>query len=240
MHQTVVGILGGMGPMSTVDLFARIVRATPVSREQDHLRILIDNNPKIPNRTEALLSGETEPAVDGLCETARNLERAGADVIGIPCNTAHAFLGEVRASVAIPVLDMIDEAARSARQLLGQGAVVGVLASEGTIDTGLYDKALDRYGLRAAVPGPEAQAAVSEVIHEVKLRDVSPGCMEKLAEPIAHLTEQGASGLIPGCTEISLVFSHHPPELPWLDPLQTLAEALVTEATESPARSMGS
>jgi aspartate racemase len=198
VRQKVVGILGGMGPMSTVDLFARIVRATPVSREQDHLRILIDNNPKIPNRTEALLSGETELAVDGLCETARNLERAGAEVIGIPCNTAHAFLGEVRASVTIPVLDMIDEAVRSGRLLFGEEAVVGLLASEGTIDTGLYHEALDRYGLRAAVPGPEAQAAVSEVIHEVKLRDVSPGCMEELAEPIAHLMEQGASGLIPG------------------------------------------
>jgi aspartate racemase len=234
MSQKVVGVLGGMGPMSTVDLFARIVRATPVGREDDHLRILIDNNPKIPNRTDALLSGEIEPVVEGLCETARNLERAGADVIGIPCNTAHAFLPQIRSSVAVPVLDMVDEAAQEARRLFGERTMVGLLATEGTLSTGLYREALDRYGLVEAAPAPEAQAAVGGVIHEIKRRGVSPGCMEKLTEPIADLTEQGASGLIPGCTEISLVFSSHSPELPWLDPLQTLAEALVTAATNQP------
>lgn len=220
--------------MSTADLFVRVVRATPVAREQDHLRIVVDSNPKIPDRTEALRSGDTAPAVEALRETARNLERAGAELIGIPCNTAHAFLSEIRASVTVPVLDMVDEAARRARDLFGERTVVGLLATDGTLETGLYHDALDRRGLEAVAPRPETQANVMSVIHELKLRDVSPDCMETLEEAIEDLSEQGATALVPGCTEISLVLSRYAPELPWLDPLQALAEALVREATGRP------
>lgn len=216
--------------MSTVDLFARVVRATPVETEEDHLRILIDNNPKIPNRTRALLSGDTAPARDALCETARNLERAGAELIGIPCNTAHAFLSDIRASVAVPVLDMVDEAARGAREQFGERAMVGLLATDGTLGARLYADALERHGLVAAEPDPEGQATVMDVIDEVKVRDVSEGCAERLEPVIETLSEQGAAGLIAGCTEISLVLARHSPRLPWLDPLQALAEALVSGA----------
>jgi aspartate racemase len=220
--------------MSTIDLFVRIVRATPVAREQDHLRILIDNNPKVPNRTEALRSGDTTPVRDALCETARNLERAGAELIGMPCNTAHAFLDEIRASVAIPVLDMVDEAAREARELFGERASIGVLATDGTLSTRLYSEALERHGLTAVEPGPEAQRVVMSVIGEVKIGDVSEACAERLAPAVEDLSARGASALIAGCTEISLVLARHLPRLRWLDPLQTLALALVTEATGQP------
>ena len=223
-----------MGPMSTAELFVRVVRATPVAREQDHLHILVDNNPKIPDRTEALRSGDTAPAVEALRETARNLERSGAELIGIPCNTAHVFLSEIRASVTVPVLDMVDEAARRARELFGERTVVGLLATDGTLETGLYHDALDRRGLVAVAPRPGTQANVMSVIHDVKLRDTLPDCMERLEEAIEDLSEQGATALIPACTEISLVLSRHAPELPWLDPLQVLAEALVREATGRP------
>jgi aspartate racemase len=220
MPQKIVGVLGGMGPMSTADLFVRIVRATPVAREQDHLRMLVDNNPKIPDRTEALRCGDTAPAVEALRETARDLERSGAELIGIPCNTAHAFLSEIRASVTVPVLDMVE-----------------LLATDGTLETGLYHDALDRRGLVAVAPRPETQANVMSVIYEMKLRDVSPDCMERLEGPIEDLSGQGATALIPGCTEIALVLSRLAPELPWLDPLQALAEALVREATGRPPSS---
>ncbi len=237
MPQKVVGVLGGMGPMSTADLFVKVVRATPVTREQDHLHILVDNNPKIPDRTEALRSGDTAPTRDALCETARNLERAGAELIGIPCNTAHAFLADIRASVTVPVTDMVDEAATRARARFGERAAVGLLATDGTLAAGLYRDALERHGLIAAEPGSDAQAIVMGVIDEVKIRHVSGGCAEKLEKAVEDLSGRGATCLIAGCTEISLVLSHHAPALPWLDPLQALADALVTEATGRPPRS---
>jgi aspartate racemase len=228
--QKVVGILGGMGPASTAALFLEIVRATPISREQDHLRIIVDNNPKVPDRTEVLQSGDTGSAIRELCETARNLERAGAEVIGMPCNTAHAFLAEIRASVGVQVLDMVDEAVRATRRLHGKGAVIGLVATDGTLETGLYRQALERHGLVAVGPGCDTQAAVMDVIAGVKLGEVSERSRELLAGALEDLSRQGAGFLIAACTEISLVFRRHPPELGWVDPLRALARALVREA----------
>ena len=96
MAEKIVCILGGMGPEATVDLFSKILKATPIRTEQDHLRIVIDNNPKIPDRTQAILSGRTEEVIALLQETARNLERAGVDFIVMPCNTAHTFFSRLR------------------------------------------------------------------------------------------------------------------------------------------------
>ncbi len=115
MKQKTIGVLGGMGPESTAELLVWITRCTPAASEQDHLRVIIDSNPKIPNRTEALLSGDLRPVIDALAETAGVLERAGADVIGIPCNTAHAFLTDVRKAVGVPVVDMVEETALTGR-----------------------------------------------------------------------------------------------------------------------------
>jgi aspartate racemase len=230
--QKVVGILGGMGPESTADLFYRIIRSTPVEKEQDHLRIVIDNNPKVPNRTDVLESGDTDEAITILTATARNLERAGAELIGIPCNTAHAFLPEIRESIGVPVVDMIDEAARRARQDFGKEAVIGLLATDGTLRTRLYHDALSRHGVSVVTPRGEAQRTVMKVIGTVKLRGVSANGFEALAPAIEDVVHQGAGAIIAGCTEISLVLAVHPPELPWLDPLQVLAERLVAEATQ--------
>lgn len=223
-----------MGPMSTADLFVRVVRATPVTREQDHLRILVDNNPKIPDRTEALRSGDTALVRAALCETARNLEQAGAELIGIPCNTAHAFLADIRTSVTVPVIDMVDEAAKQARERFGERSAVGLLATDGTLTAGLYRDALERHGLISAEPGADAQAIVMDVIDKVKVRHVSEGSRERIERVVEDLSGQGATCLIAGCTEISLVLAQGAPGLPWLDPLHALAEALVTEATGEP------
>jgi aspartate racemase len=234
--QKVVGILGGMGPESTADLLIRIIRATPIEKEQDHLRIIIDNNPKIPNRTEVLLSGDTGSTITALTETARNLERAGAELIGMPCNTAHAFLAEIRASVGVPVLDMIDEAAKRAQESFGSSNVMGLLATDGSCRSRLYHGALSRHGIAVVTPRSDAQRSVMEVSTRVKNHGVSSGCLESLHPAIDDLTARGASVLIAGCTEISLVLADQPPRLPWLDPLQVLAERLIEEARNEPAR----
>ncbi|MFV2072149.1 MAG: aspartate/glutamate racemase family protein [Thermoanaerobaculales bacterium] len=235
MKQRVVGVLGGMGPESTAELLARIVRGTPVATEQDHLRVIVDSNPKIPDRTLALLSGDTAPVIRALTETARNLERAGAELIGVPCNTAHAFLAEIRAGVGIPVLDMISETADRARQVFGDASVVGLLATDGTHHAGIYRHALVRHGLVPVAPTTQSvQRAVMAALGEVKLRGVSARSDRAMSVAIEDLTNQGATALIAGCTEVSLVLARHPPALPWLDPLQVLADALVREAGGRP------
>jgi aspartate racemase len=228
-HRT-IGILGGMGPESTAALYLKITRLTPIVREQDHLRIIIDSNPKIPDRTEALRTGSRDAVIQALVETARNIERAGAQLIGIPCNTAHAFLAEIRASVGVSVVDMVDEAARRARDTFGAGAVVGLLTTDGVHLTRLYHDALARAALTAIAPDTGSQSIITSVIGEVKRSGVAERHRAVLAGPIRDLGRRGATALIAGCTEISLVLSSHPPDLPWLDPLDVLAEALIRDA----------
>ncbi len=235
MKQKTIGVLGGMGPESTAELLVWITRCTPAAREQDHLRVLIDSNPKIPNRTDALLSGKLDPVIEALAQTARSLERAGAEVIGIPCNTAHAFLTDVRKAVAVPVVDMVDETARRASELFQAGAAVGLLATDGTIRTRLYHEALERHGLAGVgPPTPGVQNAVMDALDAVKLHGVSEDAYLALATGIRDLVGHGVTALIAGCTEVSLVLRRHQPPLPWLDPLQILAETLVREATDGP------
>jgi aspartate racemase len=231
MEHRTIGILGGMGPESTAALYLKIVRLTPIPREQDHLRIIIDSNPTIPDRTEALRRGSTEAAIRALTETARNVERAGAQLIGIPCNTAHAFLAELRASVSVPIVDMVAEAVRRAHDTFGANAAVGLLTTDGVHITRLYHDALARSGLTAVTPDAEAQSTVMRVIGEVKRNGVVERHRGLLAGPIRELGLRGATALIAGCTEISLVLSTHPPDLPWLDPLDVLAETLIREAS---------
>ena len=227
----IVGVLGGMGPESTAELLVRITRCTPAAVEQDHLRVICDSNPKIPNRTEALLSGETGPIIEALAQTALNLERAGAEVIGIPCNTAHAFLADVRTAVGVPVVDMIGEAATRALEIFGGGTVVGLVATDGTLRTRLYHDALEGVGLVAMSPSASGiQYAVMDALDSVKLHGPTEDAYGALGAAVRNLTSEGASAVIAACTEASLVFERHPPDLPWLDPLQVLAEALVREA----------
>jgi aspartate racemase len=231
MKEKTIGVLGGMGPESTAQLLVWITRCTPAAREQDHLRVIIDSNPKIPNRTDALLSGNLHPVIDALAETAGALERAGAEVIGIPCNSAHAFLTDVRRAVKVPIVDMVDETARRAGELFEPDSAVGLLATDGTLRSRLYHEALERRGLMGVgPPTPGVQNAVMDALDAVKLHGVSEDAYLALAIGVRDLAGQGVTALIAGCTEVSLVLSRHQPELPWLDPLQILAEALVREA----------
>ena len=231
MSELIVGVLGGMGPESTAALLVRITRRTRVEVEQDHLRVIIDSNPKIPDRTDALLSGETGCIVEALTRTARNVERAGADIIGIPCNTAHAFLADVRSAVTVPVVDMIGESTLRALEVFGRGAAIGLLATDGTLRSRLYHHALRNAGLVAISPsGADVQESVMGAIRAVKLRGFSEDASHALGAAVRRLAAEGAAAVIAGCTEVSLLFEHRPPPLPWLDPLDVLAEVLVRRA----------
>jgi aspartate racemase len=233
VKQKTIGVLGGMGPESTAELLVWITRCTPAAREQDHLRVLIDSNPKIPNRTDALLSGRLGPVIEAMVETALSLERAGAEIIGIPCNTAHAFLSDVRKAVGVPVVDMVDETARRARELFEPAAAIGLLATDGALRSRLYHEALERYGLTGiGPPTPGVQNAIMDALDAVKLHGVSEDAYLALAIGVRDLVGQSVTALIAGCTEVSLVLRRHRPELPWLDPLQVLAEALVREGMD--------
>jgi len=224
MKEGIIGILGGMGPEATAELFYRIIKVTPAKKDQDHLRIIIDNNPKIPDRTEAILYGGPNP-LPMMIETARNLERAGASFIIIPCNTSHYYIEDLQKEVGIPIVNMIEVTASRLKSMNFRR--VGLLATAGTIKTGLYQKALEKEGIKVIVPSDDDQKRVMSAIYDhIKASDLRAG-REIVLEMANLLIEQGAEAIICGCTEISLVLEEGDVRVPVVDPLQILAEEAV-------------
>jgi aspartate racemase len=223
MTAKTVGVIGGMGPAATVEFLARLVRATPAARDEDHLHVLVDCDPAIPSRTAAILEGGPSPA-PRLCTIARGLELAGAQLLAMPCNTAHAYLDAIRAAVEIPVLDMVSEAA--ARVVVGP---VGLLATEAAVRSGLYEKAFHERGIRVLSPGAEDQEEVTRLIAAVKAGGTLKALRPRLQLVVSRLAREGARAVVIGCTEVSLLHDAGS-SLPGIDALDCLVEATVREA----------
>lgn len=222
----IVGVLGGMGPAATADFFAKLVRATPARVDQDHLRTIIWSDPTIPDRTAALLSGGTDPT-PWLLAGARMLRAAGAGVIAVPCNTAHAFLPAVQADVGVPFVHMIEETVLHIRSRHPQVRRVGLLSTTGTQASALYDEALRRHGLEPLVPSAAAQARVMAGIGRVKAGVVDERTAWLVASAALELSDAGAEALVAGCTELPIAIASSEFSVPVIDPTQVLAEAVV-------------
>ena len=230
MGDRIVGILGGMGPESTVDFFLRIVKATPAQKDQDHLRIIIDNNPKIPDRTQNIL-GEAESPLDELRKTARNLEKAGAQIIAIPCNTAHYYYEQLQKSINIPIIDMISETAGYIYKELPGVKKIGLLATDGTIKTRLYQDVLK--GIEIIVPDMRSQRKLMKAIYGkrgIKSGYTRGSPRRNTLEVARSLVKQEVEAVIIGCTEISLVLYKQDLPISLIDPLQVLAEVTIRHA----------
>ncbi|MEA2021957.1 MAG: amino acid racemase [Candidatus Caldatribacteriota bacterium] len=234
----IIGILGGMGPETTVDLFYRIIKFTPAKKDQEHLRIIIDNNPKIPDRTAAIL-GVGEDPVAVLQETAKNLEKAGADFIIIPCNTAHYFLPQIQKSVNIPLLNMIEETAKEiSRKRNPQIKKVGLLASIGIYETKIYTKHFEKYDIKVISPEKKDKEEVKRIIYAVKAGDLSGNIKNDILNITRKLIDRGAEAIITGCTEIPLILREgdiisqkkRNDLIIIIDPTQVLAKAAIKKA----------
>lgn len=227
-QEKIVGILGGIGPEATATLFMKIIKSTPVKKDQDHLRIVIDNNPKIPNRTLAIL-GRGKSPLKQLQETLHNLEKAGAEIIAMPCNTAHYNYSELQESTNLPIINIISETIAYIRQNFPDIKRVGLLASAGVMEAGIYHKAVGK--LELIIPDENEQRIVVKAIHGIKI-----GTRRKPRSNILTiakaLVEKGAEAIIAGCTEIPLVLNQKDLSVPLIDTLQVLASAVVREASK--------
>lgn len=227
----VIGIVGGMGPEATADLFLKIIKETRAERDQDHLRVIIDSNPQIPDRTAAIMGNGTDP-VPHLRETAENLIRAGAEVLIMPCNTAHYFYPQIAADLGVPFLHMMQEVAQYIKRTYPQVKQVGLLATTGTLHTRLYHQALEVQGLSAITPTDEMQEQVMEAIYSPQ--GIKAGHYETprqlLTAAAEHLVERQAEVIVLGCTEIPLALKPDMVGLPLIDATRVLAQAAVSYA----------
>jgi aspartate racemase len=213
-----LGVLGGMGPAATLDFLAKLQAATPAGRDQDHLRVLVDINPQVPDRNDP---GNAPGPV--LAAMAVGLRDGGAQVLAIACNTAHAYAGEVRAASGLPLIDMIDIACQSAR--LGGAERVGVLATG--LALVLYTDRLKGMGLEPVCLSRAKQEWFMSLLYRIKAGDLSEEVQDEMAAVADSLVETGAQAVIAGCTEVPLVLSQDELDIPLIDAGQVLAERCV-------------
>lgn len=212
-----LGVLGGMGPAATVAFLARVQALTPAKGDEDHVRVVMDMNPQVPNR-------HTQPEAAGrtLGEMALRLKAAGAEVLAMPCNTAHAHAAAIRAA-GLPFVDMVEETAKAAAA--GGAQRIGVLATPG--GEALYAAALDAEGVEMVGLSEADRARFMAVVFGVKAGDTGPEQRTAMRELAAALVTAGAQGIIGGCTEVPLLLDAGDVAVPLTDSAEVLARVCV-------------
>ncbi|MEJ2258742.1 MAG: amino acid racemase [Woeseiaceae bacterium] len=218
--RSTAGVLGGMGPDTTVDFMSKVIAATSATRDQDHAHLIVDQDPTVPNRQAALL-GDGEDPGPAIAAMARRLEQAGADFLVMPCNTAHAFAPAIEAAVSIPLLSIIDVTVAACR---GHGQA-GILATAGCLVAGLYQDAFAAAGMAPVLPDAGAVDEISRLAVEIKLGNRGPDVRDRMRSVADGLVARGARILVAACTEIPLVLTADALSVPLVSSTDELARA---------------
>ena len=218
----VLGVLGGMGPAATAEFLRVLAELAGAERDQDHPKVLLFSNPQVPDRTEAILWGGEDPAppiLDGL----RRIESWGADLLAVPCNTAHVFIDRFREKLKVPLVHIVEETLERARRRSPEGA--WLTATMGTVASGIYSREAQKYGYELLLPGPDILEELQEAVTLVKANQLARSGAA-MAEAVGRLKLQRDLPVIGACTELPLAY-----EASGLDPcgmissLGSLAEA---------------
>lgn len=231
-----LGVIGGMGPQATNTFYQYIIDRTDARTDQEHLSVLIFSDCAMPDRTTAILGtqAQKDEVYERLLSDARMLERAGCTAIAVPCNTSHYFLDRVQEQISIPIVHMIRE---TARLLVSQGKKrPGILATDGTIRTGLYQREFAAFGIYAAAPRPAAQKQVMSLIYD-DIKAGKAGDPEKFAAFTKDLVEQGCDCAVLACTELSVFANQHHLSPFYVDAMAVLAQRSI-ELCHKPLRAV--
>ena len=225
-----LGIFGGMGPEATANLFLEIIRLTPAQRDQDHIPTLIYSLPQVPDRTAAIRKHD-RTIVPFLVEGVTRLEKAGASFIVIPCNTAHYFYDDMQRAVRIPVLHMIRETVQAVVSSHPEGRRIGLLATSGTIASGLYEKEFRQRGIEVVCPDEAVQNdCVMKAAYAIKAAGGDKRTSEDLLCTAGkNLEARGVQVIVLGCTEMPLAFNPERAAVPVVNATRVLAEAAIRE-----------
>jgi aspartate racemase len=213
----VLGVLGGMGPAATVAFLARVQALTPAEGDADHIRVVMDMNPQVPDRNTRPGEAEAE-----LGRMAMRLKAAGAEVLAMPCNTAHAQKPGIVAA-GLPFIDMIAATVAAAKGYDARS--IGILATPG--GEALYVAALTAAGVKPVVLQGDDRAAFMACVYGVKRGDVGVDNRAAMARLAEALNVAGADAVIAGCTEVPLLLDAADVSVPLVDSAEVLAEACV-------------
>ena len=225
-----VGVLGGMGPAATLDFLAKLQRATPATRDQDHVHVLVDLNPKVPDRNAALAGAGPSPG-PVLAQMAAGLEAAGADGLVVVCNSAHAFVDDIRGALRrAPLISLVEETVLETRRTHPEVRRVGLLAASACVDANLYQAAFAAVGVGVCAPADALRSRFMALLYRIKAGDVGlAACMEMRAIAVG-LQDQGAELIVSACTEVPLVLDAGELEAPLVDSTDVLVAATLAIA----------
>jgi aspartate racemase len=226
-EKIILGIFGGMGPEATADLYKQIIRLTIAEKDQDHIPTLIYSLPQVPERTASIRKQDTS-IISFIVEGVTRLEKAGASFIAIPCNTVHYYYNYMQEAVSIPIIHMIRETVNEIREKYTDAVSIGLLATSGTIESGLYENELKKVGLNVIIPDKEVEEGkVMKAVFGIKAGTGNAINEALLAEAGRHLVDNGAEVIILGCTEIPLAFNPSSVDVPVVDATRILAERAI-------------
>ena len=229
MKAKTLGIIGGMGPAATLDLFSKILKATPAKKDQDHIHIIIDNFPQIPDRT-AFLLGKGENPLPYLLKSVRTLEKANVDVLCMPCNTAHYFIEDIRKATPLPFISIIERTLNEIKSSFENSKNIGLLATDGTIIGRVYHKVFEVEGYKIITPLEEKQHEVMKIVYSIKAGRIEEN-VQTFEEIIEHMKFLGSEVVILGCTELPILLKYFEPSIPVIDATSCLAKEIVNFAT---------
>lgn len=219
-----IGIIGGMGPLATADLYRKIICMTKAASDQEHIHILIDSNTEIPDRSSAILRGGDTPLPE-LVRTALKLEAIGADILLMACNTAHYYYDQIQPFIHVPMLHMPEETALEAQR---RGLTcVGLLATDGTCQTGIYDKAFAKYSIQLIKPLQEGQASIMRLIYDGVKAGSKKYFTNEVDIALDQMKKRGVQAFVLGCTELPLAFEMYNIEANTIDPTEVLARSAI-------------
>lgn len=219
------GILGGMGVEATLELMKRVHAATWAEDDQDHAPMFVDMNPQVPSRIRHIIEKTGPDPGPVLAQMAARLEQAGAEILAMPCNTAHLYALQIEEAAGIPLLNMPKLACAQVAEGMDQGGIVGILASPATNSTGLFGDFLAEHGIVSSYP--ENEAGILASISRIKKSGPTQADISLLETEAAALVSRGAERIIVGCSEFSLVSDRIGTSVPVLDTLGVLVSAIV-------------
>jgi aspartate racemase len=227
-----IGILGGMGPEATEYMFGLIIRNTKVEIDQNHIPIIIYSNPKVPPRTDAIL-GEGPSPTSYLVEGLKVLKQAGANFVIMPCVTAHFFMSEALEEIPMPFISLLDESLKWAQKHIPALKKVGLVASTGTLISGLFHETYKTAGIEVFGPTEEEQENVMNAIFGekgIKAGYTSGSPKETIVNIARILAGRGAEAILAGCTEVPLVLKEEDIPVPLIEPMKIVAISSIIEA----------
>ena len=227
----VLGILGGLGPMATVYFYELLTRHTDAACDQDHIDIIINSHASTPDRSAFITGRSDEDPLAVMVDDIRRMKTYGADIVAIPCNTAHYFYDKLKASTDLPILNIMEETAATLASIGVKRA--GILATDGTVYSGTYDRFLSAHGIDCIRPSGEDQKNVMRIIYDDIKNGKTPDVDAFLAVS-ERLRAMGADALILGCTELSLIKRQYSLPKHYIDSLDVLAARAIEACGKTP------